>query len=115
MDIVLPVLLVQGWVRVVDQDEGEDILESFVTPVSPSVFAAFGYLTHESFYLGRVRARRHFLNYFRQEARTLLSEPGVTVSRHRALPPIVRPLRYWERGAMHYCISRPHRCEDDTA
>ena len=36
-----------------DQDEGEDILESSVAPVSPSVFAAFSDLTHESFYLVR--------------------------------------------------------------
>jgi len=35
----------------VDEDEGQDVLESLVAPVSPLVLAAFSDLTHESFYL----------------------------------------------------------------
>ena len=36
------------------------------------------------------------LTFVKQVAHTLLSEPDVTLSRHRALPPIIRPLRYWK-------------------
>lgn len=41
MNIGFPELFVELWVRVSDQDDLEDVLQSFRAPVHPLMFAAF--------------------------------------------------------------------------